>query len=147
MAREEELLSWNLMAVGGLLNKFIFCLIERLGWKQSMDEHVARMTFSKNSRNIPSEESKEQTALVSQFLHNILAPLELLDSVDHLLTATPTTRRCQYYHPLLIEARDCLIEFFTSLDPTDYQYFSPYNEESDPTKSTAVPLFVNRICC
>jgi hypothetical protein len=48
------------------------------------------------------------------FVNKLLGPLEFLDSVEQ--------------DPVLIETRDCIIEYFTALDPMQYQYFGTDDE-------------------
>jgi hypothetical protein len=123
MDSEEELLSWNLMAVGGILNEFLYVLMDRLDWKRFIDSSVGTLPSdgrrSDGRRVDPrsftvSDANKERYAIVFMFVNKLLGPLEFLDSVEQ--------------DPVLIETRDCIIEYFTALDPMQYQYFGTDDE-------------------
>jgi hypothetical protein len=137
MDSEEELLSWNLMAVGGILNEFIYVLMDRLDWKRFIDFSVATLPAGERRMDgsrldprsfIASDAYKERIALVTTFANHLLGPLEFLDSVEQ--------------HPVLMKTRDCIIEYFSTLDPMAYQYFGSYDEGKGPKEAAAAPLFV-----
>lgn len=139
MTSEEELLSWNLMAVGGVLNEFIYFLVERLGWKQFVDFSVATLPTVDRRLDgrrldprsfIASDAYKERYALVFLFANKLLGPLEFLDSAEQ--------------DPVLTETRDCIIEYFNVLDPMKYQFFGTYDEGKGPKEAVASPLLPGR---
>lgn len=98
MTKEEELLSWNLIAIGGCLHRFIYCLVDKLSWTQ----------LSKSSAGA-ADPNKHRLALVTEFVNKVIGPLEFLDSVEN--------------DDPILTARDCFLEYFTGLKTSEYEYF------------------------
>lgn len=138
MADEEELSSWNLAALGCCLTGFMTFLSERLGWKEHLDETVAKMRIDEEVRRRTRSKGKIRGKTLDQddfsglfnaqanslsflcsFVYRILGPLDFLDEAES--------------DENVVITRDCMIEYFTQLDPAKYKIYGvfPLHKKSD----------------
>jgi hypothetical protein len=129
MASEEELLSWNMMALGGLLNKFIYFLVDGLCYREYIDNMVA--TSPTRSNDPASRSTEERYAIAFVLANEVLGPLQFLDSVED--------------HVVIDLTLDCFLTFFAEVNPRSYQYFTKYNAEFLPVGTIPVPTTAHRM--
>jgi hypothetical protein len=132
MTSEEELLSWNLMAVGGWVNGFLYELVGTLKWKQFSNAGVATLPADgrrniRPGKFIPSEAYDQRFSLVTEIVNKLLGPLEFLDSVED--------------DPVFIATRDCFKLYFAEIDLMRYHYFPTSAAGKGPKGPTASPIF------
>lgn len=144
MVDEEELISWNLASLGCCLSGFMRVLCSRLGWDEDMEDLVANMCLRDSERRRKTqrrgavkadnpdsptvyEAHAHSVILTMNFVNRLLGRLEFLDSVESDL--------------VIVAARDCMVEYFSALDPSKYKIFNVFASdrgcEQDSTPSIA----------